>query len=1397
MKSAVSVAMVAASIVAVAPLATEATSSFSDVKSTDYFYGNVLDLENRGIIQGYADGTFKPHATVTRGQAAKILAGVLKLNTTNVVNPKFKDVSEDHQYYGAIAALVQAGILNGYEDATFRPNEHLQRYHMAAILTRAFSLKESGQALPFNDVPASYKAAVGALFDSKVTTGKTATTFDGNAFVTRGQLAAFIGRAENVMNVAPDEVPVATEKQETFTVTNYSATTITTQAGSLKMSEQVRAIFADSNKAALKNATITATVKGGVVTKVTAVTINASGNFNTPITFNLGKTALQDLTINGDYVEVQNATLTNATITGNVQHAATFKNVKITGEFAVQKANVATASLVPVAAIDNGPTISFIGSDVYFGRIDRENISLDLDPESNASTFVISAAVRVIDVNGNVDVFDLSFAVDVVLTGEANIREVLVGAAANLIVELTGVIDELKVSSPDASIELTGDVVVGLLNIPLNSKVEDILKNYEAVEGAIQSIVNDLAGNTSSDGASSSEGGGSSGGGGSSDGGGSSEETIPNVPTITSQSVTERGVDVLFDAPLTEELLKTFVVKIEIKDYKAREEVLKFESFDDPRLQVSEGNRRITVMLPNLDAFHVKRNVKYSFDYNGLSRGGKEFPIEPSEKFAISATAEGINFDGEGVLAFINAYQSDNVLIQSTDDGKVDILFDKFTDVGEGYQFVLFYNEQAYVLIEDNGSYMVRRATEDDLYIGKENIERSLNVFSVHGTTAFYSPNAESHYSYRVSEDGEDIATTEYWVTAGEMEAMEAKWRQLHAVMTSEGATLFDMYNALESHFQAVDAFIAAAKPGLRVQQGLADMIAENGRVTLTFNAPLTEVDKAALTVKRKVQDNGEVEITYNANDLVINGNTVTITEPQFSAVPFERVVTYTAMFDGEFGQETKTAEVIIEALDREYLLLTSSENIEFEGEGTVLFAGTKSIADTAKVSMLASDELILTFDTLTDITTLGDFVFTFNGEEYIVNQEENTIHKATEDDRSLTRDNLERSLNVFMVHGTSASYSPLDGETHFSYYASEDGTDILTTEYWATQAELDQMSEEWTQLHEAYKGAENLTLTQMYAAQQRFFGGVEQFVEAAQKGTKIQQGLASITAEDGTVTMIFNAPLTEEELESFTLERQLTDEGSSLEIYDKDHEQIQIEGNTITFTDNFVASAMERTVKYTAKLNGAMEFIEVTLPILSGESLSLTSVSNMELEGEGTVIFVNGGTTSDSVTVVTTASQNLIMTFENLTQIADIYKMGLLIGGKEYYLTRNNSNEMEIELVEDLSAFNSAATLSSEGIEKLLNVTSSDSDYFYFNGFFDQPDNRKFHISTDGNDVPINEYWVTPAQLGILEEIASEAMRIMSEGQTMLEKYEAQQIYYKAILKILEDADAQVGLME
>lgn len=183
-------------------LATPAEASFSDVKTSNSHKVAIDALTKAGVLRGFEDGTFRPSVTITRGQVAKVLSGVLTLNTQNVENPNFSDIPMGHAYYREIAALANAGIISGFTDGTYRPGGGLTREQMARMLVNAYGLTYNFSDLPFSDVVKNSEAhmLVGALYEYGITTGRTPTIFDLASSVTRGQLATFVYRTTQLMD---------------------------------------------------------------------------------------------------------------------------------------------------------------------------------------------------------------------------------------------------------------------------------------------------------------------------------------------------------------------------------------------------------------------------------------------------------------------------------------------------------------------------------------------------------------------------------------------------------------------------------------------------------------------------------------------------------------------------------------------------------------------------------------------------------------------------------------------------------------------------------------------------------------------------------------------------------------------------------------------------------------------------------------------------------------------------------------------------------------------------------------------------------------------------------------------------------------------------------------------
>lgn len=115
-------------------------SSFRDLKEGQWFYDNIVFIEKEGLISGYEDGTFKPNNPMTRAQFASMMANYLKLNEGN--NPiDFKDVKENYWAKDAINILSSHGIMVGKSKNEFKPNENITRAEAATIFNKVLDRK--------------------------------------------------------------------------------------------------------------------------------------------------------------------------------------------------------------------------------------------------------------------------------------------------------------------------------------------------------------------------------------------------------------------------------------------------------------------------------------------------------------------------------------------------------------------------------------------------------------------------------------------------------------------------------------------------------------------------------------------------------------------------------------------------------------------------------------------------------------------------------------------------------------------------------------------------------------------------------------------------------------------------------------------------------------------------------------------------------------------------------------------------------------------------------------------------------------------------------------------------------------------------------------------------------
>ena len=108
---------------------------FTDVSRNDWFYGDVSYVYENGIMDGVSAETFAPNATLTRGMIVTILYRMENKPAVTGAS-KFTDVDANEWYGAPVAWAAGNGIVTGYSETTFGPNDPVTREQLAAILYR-------------------------------------------------------------------------------------------------------------------------------------------------------------------------------------------------------------------------------------------------------------------------------------------------------------------------------------------------------------------------------------------------------------------------------------------------------------------------------------------------------------------------------------------------------------------------------------------------------------------------------------------------------------------------------------------------------------------------------------------------------------------------------------------------------------------------------------------------------------------------------------------------------------------------------------------------------------------------------------------------------------------------------------------------------------------------------------------------------------------------------------------------------------------------------------------------------------------------------------------------------------------------------------------------------------
>ncbi|WP_201003993.1 S-layer homology domain-containing protein [Paenibacillus glycanilyticus] len=187
-------------------LIVQTDKSFDDT-ATHWAKKEVDALASLLIIDGVGNGAFDPNRSVTRAEFTALVVRLFGLATPAASgNGKFGDVQTSDWFASAVAAATGAGLINGYENGEFRPDQTISRDEMAVILARGLAFAghkgDAAGAEAFadqSDIPAWAAEATSQLAGLGVVNGKPGNAFDPEGEATRAESAVMMFRMLSIL----------------------------------------------------------------------------------------------------------------------------------------------------------------------------------------------------------------------------------------------------------------------------------------------------------------------------------------------------------------------------------------------------------------------------------------------------------------------------------------------------------------------------------------------------------------------------------------------------------------------------------------------------------------------------------------------------------------------------------------------------------------------------------------------------------------------------------------------------------------------------------------------------------------------------------------------------------------------------------------------------------------------------------------------------------------------------------------------------------------------------------------------------------------------------------------------------------------------------------------------
>ena len=129
---------------------------FTDLSPEHWCYAKIMDFEKKGYVCGYSDDTFRADRTITRAEYVKIVNNFFGYKPSEKTTSNFKDVSSGDWFMPYVNEAVDRGYIEGFEDGTFRPQDPIRRQEATVILARILKIDKEVYPADHKDGLAQY-----------------------------------------------------------------------------------------------------------------------------------------------------------------------------------------------------------------------------------------------------------------------------------------------------------------------------------------------------------------------------------------------------------------------------------------------------------------------------------------------------------------------------------------------------------------------------------------------------------------------------------------------------------------------------------------------------------------------------------------------------------------------------------------------------------------------------------------------------------------------------------------------------------------------------------------------------------------------------------------------------------------------------------------------------------------------------------------------------------------------------------------------------------------------------------------------------------------------------------------------------------------------------------------